>query len=71
MQVPDVLQQHRSGHDLPGVANEILEQLELLRQQLDRAPVALHCAAKKIHLQVAGSCPDWCGKEKWRILPES
>ncbi len=17
-----------------------------------------------------GSCPDWCGKEKWRILPE-
>jgi len=53
MQVPDVLQQHRAGDHLPGVANEILEQLELLRQQLEFSPVAARCACEKIDLQVA------------------
>ena len=53
MQVPDVLQEHRSGNDPSGVANEILEQLELFRQQLDLSPLAVCRAGKKIHLQVA------------------
>src|SRR5437660_1467088 len=37
MQVPDVLQQHRARHDVPLVAQQIFEQLELARQQGDLA----------------------------------
>src|SRR5262245_19511105 len=53
VQIPDVLQQHRAGNDLPGVTNEILEQLKLLRQQLDRSPLAVSSPSQQIHLQVA------------------
>src|SRR6478672_480109 len=35
MQVPHVLQQHRTRHDVPLVAHEIFEQLEFARQQLE------------------------------------
>ena len=40
MQVPDVLQEHRARHHLALVADEILEHLELARQQLDAAALA-------------------------------
>ena len=53
MQVPDVLQEHRSGNDPSGVANEILEQLELFRQQLDLSPLTVGSPGQQIHLQVA------------------
>src|SRR6516162_4784345 len=35
MQVPDVLQQHRAGHDATFVARQIFQKLEFARQQLD------------------------------------
>src|SRR5215467_6442503 len=34
MQIPDVLQEQRARNDLSGVASEIRQELELLRQQL-------------------------------------
>src|ERR1700751_4386048 len=35
MQIPDVLQQHRARHHAALIAHQVLEQLELLRQQHD------------------------------------
>src|SRR5262245_66171003 len=46
MQIPDVLQEQRARNNLSGVANEIRQELELLRQQLDRTPLAAHGAAE-------------------------
>src|SRR5207302_9363484 len=40
--IPYVLQQHRSGDDLALVANQVFEDLEFPRQQLDRAAAAAH-----------------------------
>src|SRR5579859_1639567 len=42
MQVPYVLQQHRPRHHLAFVADEVLENLKLARQQLDFATAAGH-----------------------------
>src|ERR1700730_15643846 len=53
MQVPDVLQQQPSGDDLPGIANQIFEQPELFRQQLELSTVAVCGAGEKIDLKVA------------------
>src|SRR5215831_18453212 len=53
MQIPDVLQEQRARNDLSGVANEIRQELELLRQQLDLPPLATHGASEQVHLQVA------------------
>src|SRR5262249_6271911 len=53
VQIPDVLQQHRAGNNLSGVANQIREQLKLFRQQLDLASPAADGPSEKVHLQVA------------------
>src|SRR5499433_1688832 len=53
MQIPDVLQEQRARNDLTRVANEIRQELELLRQQLDLPPLAAHGAGEQVHLQVA------------------
>src|SRR5262249_9018418 len=37
VEIPDVLQQQRARHDLALVANEVLENLEFARQELDVA----------------------------------
>ena len=38
-----------------------------LSQRDGRGPVAVTITLIEVP---ARSCPDWCGKEKWRILPE-
>ena len=50
--VPDVLEQHRAGHDMAGVAHQVFEQLELARQQLDRLVAALDRAGQQVELEV-------------------
>src|SRR5215813_2623047 len=50
MQIPDVLQEQRARNDLSGVASEIRQELELLRQQLDLPPLAAHGASEQVHL---------------------
>src|SRR5262249_55061400 len=52
MQIPDVLQQHRAGHDLALVANEIFEDLEFPRQQLDVAAAAGHGSQHEVHSEI-------------------
>src|ERR1051326_6394407 len=53
MQVPYVLQQHCAGHDVPGVANHVFEQLEFARQQLDSPPAPCGRPIDEIQLQIA------------------
>ena len=38
MQIPDMLQKHRAGHNVALVTDEIFEHLKFARQQLDFAP---------------------------------
>src|ERR1700741_3491302 len=52
MQVPHVLQQHRPGYNLAFVADQIFEQLELARQEIDFAPAAAHDARHEIKLEI-------------------
>ncbi len=51
--VPDILQQHRSGDHLVGMAHQIFEQLELARLQRDLPGAPAHLARHRIHMQVA------------------
>ena len=44
MQVPDIFQQHAAGHDAPGIAHQIFQQLEFLRLQFDALAGAVHLA---------------------------
>src|ERR1700744_1242605 len=49
-EVPHILEQHGSRHDLTGAAQEIFEQGELPRQQIDQLAVAPHGPLDEIHL---------------------
>src|ERR1700730_17881047 len=40
MQIPDMLQQHRTRHDVALVADQIFEHLEFARQKFDRPAAA-------------------------------
>src|SRR5271155_3599962 len=40
VEIPDILEQHRTGHDLSGSAHEIFEQSEFSRQEVNRLAVA-------------------------------
>src|SRR6185437_7291210 len=51
--VPDILEQHRAGDDLTGVAHEVLEKLEFPRLQLDDARAAPDLAGEEVDVQVA------------------
>ena len=53
MEVPDLLQQHGARHDLAGMAQQVLQDLELLGQKLDALAGARHGARQQIHLEVA------------------
>src|SRR6516164_202247 len=53
MQIPDVLEQHRSRHDLALIAHQIFEDLKFARQQLDLAPATVRRARDQIELQIA------------------
>src|SRR4029077_10734966 len=55
MQVPHVLQQHGPGYDLAFVANQIFEQLELARQEIDVAPATAHSAGHEIKLEITNA----------------
>jgi len=54
MQIPDVLQQHRPGHDAAFVANQVFQNLELSRQQVDPLAAARRRARYEVELEVAG-----------------
>src|SRR5262245_54115767 len=53
VQIPDMLQQHRSGNDPAVVANEVLENLKFARQQLDLPAPAGRCSRYEVELEVA------------------
>ncbi len=53
VEVPDLLQQHGARHDLSGVAHQVFEDLQLLRQQFDALAGARDVAAQQIDLEVA------------------
>src|SRR5215469_18258128 len=53
MIVPDVLEQHRAGHDLPGVLHEIFKQAEFARLQDDLGLAASHPMRQAVELEVA------------------
>src|SRR5262249_37091878 len=55
VKVPDMLQQHRARHHPTLVANEIFEELELARQQLDLLATPANDARYQIHLEIAGA----------------
>src|SRR5208337_1169065 len=57
LEVPDVLEQHGPRHDLARPAHEILEQLELARQEFDRQASAAHLAVDQVHFQRADLQP--------------
>src|SRR3954465_4401801 len=52
MEVPHLLEQHCARHHAPGVAQEVLEQLEFLRLEIDAAGASLHRALEQVHLQI-------------------
>src|SRR5262249_7743072 len=53
MQIPYMLQQHRPGHDLVGVADQVFEDLEFARQQLKLAAAAMRGPGHEVHLEIA------------------
>jgi len=53
MILPDILQQHGAGDDLPGMAHQIFEQAKFARLQFDGRTAALGSAGQKIELQIA------------------
>ncbi|KAG1545100.1 hypothetical protein G6F50_013789 [Rhizopus delemar] len=50
---PHFLEQHHPGQHLPGVAHQVLQQLELGRQQAQAAPATVGGARQQVQLQVA------------------
>src|SRR5580698_8481226 len=53
VEIPNILEQHRPRHDLPGSAHEVFEQGEFPRQQINRLAVAPDAPFNEIHLQGA------------------
>src|SRR3954451_19499883 len=49
---PDVRQDHRLRYDLAGVANQIFEQHDLARPQIERLAAAVYLARQQIERQV-------------------
>jgi len=52
MEIPDILQQHRPGHNFALIANEIFQHLEFPRPQLDVATGAGHGSRHQVHSQM-------------------
>ena len=51
--IPDVLQQHRTGDDLPGVLHQVFEQPRLARLKQDVLAAAGHAVQKAIQNKIA------------------
>src|SRR5574337_280716 len=66
-EIPHILKQHRARHDLVGAGHEILEQLELLGEEIDRPALAERVALDQIHLQYAGLEP---GRARFSAPPQ-
>ena len=58
MVVPDLLQQHRSRHDVTGMAHQEFQDLELARQQRDLPSAAPSGARLEVQLQIGIGKPD-------------
>ena len=52
-QIPYMLQQHRARHHPALIADQIFQQLELARQQLDGVAAAAHRSRHQIELKIA------------------
>src|SRR3984957_8198464 len=53
VEIPDILEQHRPGHDLARTAHEIFKQGEFSRQEVNRLAVPPGAPFNEIHLQMA------------------
>src|SRR5271154_3593450 len=53
VEIPNILEQHRPGHDLAWSAHEIFEQGEFPRQQINRLAVPPDAPLNEIHLHAA------------------
>src|SRR5580698_9524419 len=49
VEIPNIFEQHRPGHDLPWAAHEIFEQAEFPRQQINRLVIASDAPLNEIH----------------------
>src|SRR5689334_21908993 len=49
---PDVREDHRLREDLAGVAQQVLEERELARTELDGLAAPLHASAQEIHRKI-------------------
>src|SRR5579862_4834675 len=52
MVIPNILQQHGAGHDLPRVTHQIFEQAEFTRLQQQLLPAAADFVRKPIELKI-------------------
>ena len=53
VEVPDMLEQHGPRHHPAGVAQQILQQAELARLQVDRPALPGHRPLQQVHLEIA------------------
>jgi len=58
LEMPNVLEQHRSGDRLAGTAHEVFEQLEFPRNQVDEPAFAPDRSLDQVHFQIANPEPD-------------
>src|SRR5262249_30582657 len=52
MQIPYMLQQHRAGHNVTFVANQILEDLKFPRQQVDVPAATAHGSRHEVEFKI-------------------
>jgi hypothetical protein len=53
VQIPDLLQKHRAGHDVTLVADQILKDLEFARQQLDELAATICRPGHEVQFQIS------------------
>ena len=55
---PDLLQQRQAGKHFPGVAGEVIQQVEFTRREVHRLAAQLHFARQRVDAQaMAGQAP--------------
>src|SRR5579875_3596591 len=52
MEIPDMLEQHRARHHLPGMPHQIFEQPEFARLQVDDVPGPAHRAREQVEFEI-------------------
>ncbi len=68
---PDLLQQRQAGKHFPGVAGEVIQQVEFTRREVHRLAAQLHFARQRVDAQaMAGQAPAsisrFCPIASWR-----